>query len=94
MDQPYRLTALPPYRLLLDMSSPALQLTVLDHPLVQHKVALLRDKGTNTRDFKEIVAEIGEILAYEATRDLPTTEVTVETPLEKTKGRQDRKSVV
>ena len=70
------------------MSSPTLQLTVLDHPLVQHKVTLLRDKGTNTRDFKEIVAEIGGILAYEATRDLPTTEVTVETPLEKTKGRQ------
>lgn len=70
------------------MSSPALQLTVLDHPLVQHKVALLRDKGTKTRDFKELVAEIGMLLAYEATRDLPMTEVTVETPLEKTKGRQ------
>ena len=70
------------------MSSPAPQLTVLDHPLVQHKVALLRDKGTSTRDFKELVAEIGTLLAYEATRDLPTTEVTVETPLEKTTGRQ------
>lgn len=68
------------------MASP--KLSILDHPLVQHKVSLLRDKGTNTRDFKELVAEVGMLLAYEATRDLPATEVPVETPLEKTTGRQ------
>lgn len=77
------------------MPSPAPRLTVLDHPLVQHKVALLRDKGTNTRDFKELVAEVGMLLAYEATRDLPTTEVAVETPLEQSTGRQvDGKNLV
>lgn len=74
---------------------PSPHLTVIVHPLVQHKVALLRDKGTNTRDFKELVAEIGMLLAYEATRDLPTTEIAVETPLEQTKGRQvDGKNLV
>jgi uracil phosphoribosyltransferase len=77
------------------MPSPTPQLTILDHPLVQHKVALLRDKGTNTRDFKELVAEIGMLLAYEATRDLPSAEVPVETPLERTTGRQvDGKQLV
>jgi uracil phosphoribosyltransferase len=76
------------------MPSPQ-QLTVLDHPLVQHKVALLRDKGTKTREFKELVAELGMMLAYEATRDLPTTEIAVETPLERTTGRQvDSKQLV
>jgi uracil phosphoribosyltransferase len=77
------------------MASTPPQLTVIDHPLVQHKVALLRDKGTNTRDFKELVAELGMLLAYEATRELPTAEITVETPLEKTKGRQvDGKNLI
>ncbi|HEU4570626.1 MAG TPA: uracil phosphoribosyltransferase [Gemmatimonadales bacterium] len=71
------------------------QLTVLTHPLVQHKIALLRDRGTSTRDFKELVAELGMFLAYEGTRDVPTTEITVETPLERTTGRQvDGKSIV
>jgi len=77
------------------MPSTPPQLTVLDHPLVQHKMSLLRDRGTNTRDFKELVAELGMLLAYEATRDLPAAEVTIETPLEKTKGRQvDGKNLV
>ena len=64
------------------------QLTVLSHPLVQHKIALLRDRSTNSRIFKELVSELGMFLAYEATRDIPTTEITVETPLEKTTGRE------
>jgi len=77
------------------MPSTPPQLTVVDHPLVQHKVALLRDKGTNTRDFKELVAELGMLLAYEATRDLPTAEIPVQTPLEKTTGRQvDGKNLI
>ena len=54
---------------------------ILDHPLVQHKVSLLRDKSTGTKEFKELVGEIAMLLCYEATRDLPTKEVEVETPI-------------
>ncbi|WP_418718862.1 uracil phosphoribosyltransferase [Candidatus Allofournierella merdipullorum] len=54
---------------------------ILDHPLVQHKVSLLRDKGTGTKEFKELVGEIAMLLCYEATRDLPTKEVEIETPI-------------
>lgn len=61
-------------------------LTVVAHPLVQHKVTLLRDKNTATRDFKALVNEIATLMAYEATKDLPLEPVEVETPLEKTTG--------
>lgn len=61
-------------------------LTVVAHPLVQHKVTLLRDKSTATRDFKSLVNEIATLMAYEATKDLPLESVEVETPLEKTTG--------
>lgn len=54
---------------------------ILDHPLVQHKVAHLRDKNTGTKEFKELVSELAMLLCYEATRDLPTEEVDVETPI-------------
>ena len=54
---------------------------ILDHPLVQHKVSLLRDKGTGTKEFKELVGEIAMLLCYEATRDLPTKEVEIVTPI-------------
>ena len=54
---------------------------VLDHPLVQHKVAHLRDKNTGTKEFKELVSELAMLLCYEATRDLPTEAVDVETPM-------------
>ena len=54
---------------------------ILDHPLVQHKVSLLRDKSTGTKEFKELVGEIAMLLCYEATRDLPTKEVEIETPI-------------
>jgi len=63
-------------------------LTVLDHPLIQHKLSILRDKRTSTRDFKQLVGEIATLMAYEVTKDLPTEEVEVETPLETTTGRQ------
>jgi uracil phosphoribosyltransferase len=62
-------------------------LTVLDHPLIQHKLTLLRDKGTSTRDFKLLVAEIAMLMAYECTKDLPTETVSIETPLEGMQGR-------
>ncbi len=63
-------------------------LTVIDHPLILHKMTLLRDRKTGTRDFKQLVSEIATLMAYEVTRDLPTDPVEVETPLETTTGRQ------
>ena len=54
---------------------------VVDHPLVAHKLTLLRDKHTSVKEFREIVSEIGMLLTYEATRDLPTTLREVETPI-------------
>ena len=60
------------------------KLHVVDHPLVAHKLTILRDKNTPTKDFRELVSEIGMLLTYEATRDLPLTEREVETPICKT----------
>jgi len=55
--------------------------TVVDHPLVQHKLTLIRDKSISTKSFRELLKEIGMLLCYEVTRDLPLAEVEVETPL-------------
>ena len=55
--------------------------TVLDHPLIQHKLAILRDKNTGVKEFRELVGEIAALMCYEATRNLPTEEVEVETPV-------------
>lgn len=60
---------------------------ILDHPLVQHKVSLLRDKTTGTKEFKALVSELAMLLCYEATRDLPTEEVAIETPIAVAKTR-------
>jgi uracil phosphoribosyltransferase len=57
--------------------------TVVDHPLVQHKLSLIRDKSISTKSFRELLKEIGMLLCYEVTRDLPLTEVEVETPLKR-----------
>ncbi len=54
---------------------------VCDHPLVQHKISLLRDKNTGSKEFRELVSEISMFICYEATRDLPLKEVNIETPL-------------
>ena len=54
---------------------------VCDHPLVQHKISLLRDKNTGSKEFRELVQEIAMFMCYEATRDLPLKEVQIETPL-------------
>ena len=59
--------------------------TVIDHPLVQHKLALLRDKDTGPKEFRELVDEISTLMAYEVTRDLPLEEVEIETPMQKTR---------
>ena len=58
--------------------------TVVDHPLVQHKLTLMRDKNRSPTNFRQLLNEIGMLLAYEVTRDLPLELVEVETPLEKT----------
>ncbi len=54
---------------------------VFDHPLIQHKISLLRDKNTCTKEFRELVSEISMLMAYEVTRDLPMKEVEIETPV-------------
>ena len=54
---------------------------VMDHPLVAHKLSILRDKNTSVKDFRDLVSEIGMLITYEATRDLPLTTRTVETPI-------------
>lgn len=58
---------------------------VFDHPLIQHKLALLRNKHTATKDFRELVKEVSMLMAYEATRTLPLKEVEIETPICKSK---------
>ena len=54
---------------------------ILEHPLLQHKLSILRDKNTGVKEFREIVGEIAALMCYEATRNLPTQEVVVETPI-------------
>ena len=60
---------------------------VLDHPLIQHKLAILRDKNTGTQQFRTLISEIAGLMCYEATRNLPTEEVDVETPMMTAKCR-------
>lgn len=68
---------------------------VIEHPLVQHKLTLMRRKETSTANFRKLLNEIGALLAYEVTRNFPMHEVEVETPLEKTTGRMiDGKKLV
>lgn len=62
--------------------------TVVDHPLVQHKLTLIRDKKRSTKSFRELLNEIGTLLCYEVTRDLPLTDVEIETPLTKMIGKE------
>jgi len=60
---------------------------VLDHPLIQHKLAVLRNKNTSVKEFRELISEISGLMCYEATRNLPTQEVLVETPITTAKCR-------
>lgn len=64
------------------------KLTVVDHPLIQHKLTIIRDKDTSTKVFREVTNEIAMLMAYEITRDLPLEEVEIETPLVKTSQKQ------
>ena len=54
---------------------------ILDHPLLQHKLSILRDENTGVKDFRQVVSEIATLMCYEATRDLPLEEVEVKTPI-------------
>lgn len=58
---------------------------IIDHPLIKHKISMLRDKNTGTNEFRQLVEEIAMLMGYEAMRDLPLEEVEVETPIEKCK---------
>ncbi len=61
---------------------------VLDHPLIQHKLTIIRDKETGTKTFREVVNEIARLMAYEVSRDMPLEDVEVQTPIVKTTQKQ------
>ena len=62
-------------------------LVVFDHPLIQHKISLMRDKRTNIKEFRELAEEISMLMGYEVTRDLPLEEIEIETPVAKCKTK-------
>lgn len=61
---------------------------VIDHPLIQHKLTIIRDKNTGTKYFREVVNEIARLLAYEVSREMPLEDIEIETPLTKTTQKQ------
>lgn len=69
---------------------------IMDHPLIQHKISLIRDKNTGSKEFRELISEITMLMCYEATRDLPLKEIEVETPVAvaKTKILSGRKMAI
>ena len=64
------------------------KLTVCDHPLIQHKLTIMRKKETSSHEFRELVKEIATLMGYEVTRDLELSDIEIETPLEKTIGKE------
>ena len=68
------------------MESYMQNVTVVNHPLVQHKLTFLRDRNTGTKDFRALLKELSTLMAYEVTRDLPLEEIEIETPVAKTKS--------
>ncbi|MCL2030970.1 MAG: uracil phosphoribosyltransferase [Oscillospiraceae bacterium] len=62
-------------------------ITIIDHPLIQHKLTILRDRDTGVKEFRKVVGEIAMLMCYETTRDLPLEEVGVETPVAPARGR-------
>ena len=64
-----------------------MSVTITNHPLIQHKLTLLRDKNTGSKEFRALVSEIATLMCYEATRNLPLAEVEVETPVAKAKTK-------
>ncbi len=63
------------------------KLVVMDHPLIQHKITMIRDENTGTKDFRELVQELAMLMAFEVTRDLPLKEVEVQTPVSLAKAK-------
>lgn len=63
------------------------RILVMDHPLIQHKLSILRDKETGSKEFRALISEIATLICYEATRDLPLEEVTIETPIADAKAK-------
>lgn len=61
--------------------------TLIDHPLIQHKLGILRDKETGSKDFRELVEEIALLMCYEVTRSMPVEEIDIETPICKAKAK-------
>ncbi len=61
---------------------------IMDHPLIQHKISLIRDENTGSKDFRELVEEVAMLMAYEVTRDFPLVEVEVKTPVATMKAKQ------
>ncbi|MGI6027845.1 MAG: uracil phosphoribosyltransferase [Candidatus Heteroscillospira sp.] len=61
---------------------------VFDHPLIQHKLSIIRDENTSVKEFREMISEIAMLMCYEATRDLPTQEVEIQTPVARAKVRR------
>ncbi|GEL40100.1 uracil phosphoribosyltransferase [Methylorubrum extorquens] len=72
----------------MQAESGAARVTVVDHPLVQHKLTMMRDSDRSTKGFRELLNEIGMLLAYEVTRDLPLEPVTIQTPIQPMEGRR------
>lgn len=63
------------------------RLHVVDHPLITHKLSIMRNKKTGSKDFRELLEEVGMLMGYELTRDLPLEDVTIETPITKIKAK-------
>lgn len=63
------------------------ELHIIDHPLITHKLSIMRNKKTGSKDFRELLGEISTLMGYEITRDLPLEEVTIETPITKMKAK-------
>ena len=62
--------------------------TVFDHPLIQHKLSVMRDKSTSVKEFRELVSEVATLMCYEVTRDLPLEDFEIETPVARTMARR------
>lgn len=65
-----------------------MQVNIIDHPLIQHKLTIMRKKETSSADFRKLLEEITMLMGYEATRDLPLEDVKIETPIQKTVGKR------
>jgi uracil phosphoribosyltransferase len=63
-------------------------ITIMDHPLIQHKLGIMRRKTTSTKEFRDLVSEVAMLISYEATRKLPLTDIEIETPLMKTTAKE------